>query len=1028
MGSAQDVQSILERFVEDLNSHVDPHRLEELLQGDTTLTGADVGSKPESWTRKHLIRPLLDAVGIEWEPEIHGGGEGYPDFGIVNLSVLVIGEDKSINKVEEAEVEVKDYLNNRAASRGAEYGIATDGIKWTLYRIELGGDYLDFTEVDPTPIDFREELLEMARRKNYISQSGLSELDLSEKPGLFSETFRRDEFDTLLTQEAPKNIRAKKKAGIDEFYDLYVELLFGEGSGDYDYDTTLLDDINAPEEATETDKRKFAIKLVNRLLFVKFLEDRGVLPSDFLNRRVQQFREAEEEVGELGGGLYKTQLEPLFFSLFNADEEDRSSNHQGGWFDEVPYLNGSLFAPEGNERRYNVDDRMLVTVVTDLVEGHMLSEENGNGELDPSVLGNVFEMTINHISGGQSQKEEGAYYTPGDVIRLITETSVDPKIYEILTEVYSRRVSEGSNLDLEESQSLVTEYDLGEMLRRIEQREGYFSDPEAVREAYEELGSLKIVDPACGSGHFLTGVLDEIHRVRMSLLRGLEGGDLEDEDVYEAKKDLVLNSIYGVDIDPVAIEIAKLRVWLKMVERGWDEDYGQLPNIDVNIVAGNSLVGLPEKSSGQSLIQSFDVDLTGIQQVRQGYKDGEINRRELNNRIDELRPELREIYADNLNHYVEDEIESLEEYTGLVEDLDKLYPTVEAVRVRRQDGRTLSESDEEQLEGLGFRTYKKSARLSGEDLEGMQDSLGSLFEDGFKLELERRPTIYDIELLEQYGELAYEPFHWPVEFPEAVSSDVGNGYSVEFDIVVGNPPYGNLISDLEEKFTAGYQTGGINDIAAQFLERELQLLGENGYFGNIITLRLIYDSKAYPSRKVLKDQLENTRIACFGWRPSYIFQGSEALAAIITGEKAPDLDTEIETSRFILFSEEDRKNRLENIDFCGVDDLALGEEIGGGSIGESSDKSMPKIGTQTARSSKSCGMLQPQSGRKNWRRKPTTLFGGKKGRGTGLIRCLKASGARRKGRVKPSRCTSVRSWNGIQHSFSSNPLSSTITG
>jgi len=81
---------------------------------------------------------------------------------------------------------------------------------------------------------------------------------------------------------------------------------------------------------------------------------------------------------------------------------------------------------------------MLVNVVKDLIEGHRLQrDENGDTKLDPSVLGNVFEMTINHISGGEAQKEEGAYYTPTDVIRLITQQSVDPKVYEILVEVYA---------------------------------------------------------------------------------------------------------------------------------------------------------------------------------------------------------------------------------------------------------------------------------------------------------------------------------------------------------------------------------------------------------------------------------------------------------------------------------------------------------------------------------------------------------------------------------------------------------------
>ncbi|MDL0128442.1 DNA methyltransferase, partial [Halobacterium salinarum] len=639
--SSSAVRSTLTEFVDELEEKIDTHRLEDILSGDGSLTSADLGSKPESWTRKHLIRPLLDDVRLEWEPEIHGGGEGYPDFGLENLDVLVIGEDKPVNAIGEAEDDVKEYLNNRAASQGAEYGIATDGIEWAVYRIELGGDYLAYTPV--ATHNFRDTLLQIARDKNYISQASVSEVDIEESVTEFFETFERDAFNTLLTREAPKRIRKQKQAGIEEFYDLYVELLFGEGSSSHDYETTLLDDVKAPPGANNTDKRRFTIRFVNRLLFVKFLEDRGVLPDCFLTERVEKYEQATNEVDDIGGGLYKSQLEPLFFGLFNA--EDRISKHQGGWFDNIPYLNGSLFAPEEHERNYDVDDRMLITVVRDLVEGSELSDD-GDDALDPSVLGNVFEMTINHISGGEAQKEEGAYYTPSDVIRVITDDTVDPKAYEILVDVYGDRLSESTDLSEDDARSLVQSYELGEILRKIEQREGYFSDPDAIEEAYDQLGELNVIDPSCGSGHFLTGVLDELHRIRMSLLRGLHGDDLEDKDVYQAKKDLVLTSIYGVDINPIAIEIAKLRVWLKMVEEGWEEQYGQLPNIDINIVPGNSLIGLPAISEGQAVLQSFDIDLSKLANLREAYRSGDITRRELDRRIDDLRPELRQYYLD----------------------------------------------------------------------------------------------------------------------------------------------------------------------------------------------------------------------------------------------------------------------------------------------------------------------------------------------------------------------------------------------
>lgn len=951
MEGTDEVSACLEAFVDDLAALVDAHRLEALLRGHDTTTEAELGSKPEPWTRTHLVRPLLDAVGLDWEPEIHGKGEGYPDFGITNLDVPAIGEDKSINKVSEASEDVQDYLNNRAASRGAEYGIATDGIEWFVYRIELGGDYLDYSNV--ARVDFRDALLQIAREENHVSQSDEEAVDVEAVVTEFVETFRRDDFDRLLTREAPKRIRAEKKRGIEEFYDLYVELLFGEGSGDYDYDTTLLDDVQPPEGTSETDERKFAIKLVNRLLFVKFLEDREVLPEAFLTERVSSYRRARAEVDELGGGLYKSQLEPLFFSLFNTEPDDRMSKHRGSWFDDVPYLNGSLFAPQDREREYDVDDRMLETVVEDLVEGHQLEgKRNGDGGLDPSVLGNVFEMTINHVSGEwDAQKDEGAYYTPSDVIKLINRESVDPKIHEILLDVYGRRIADGPDLSGADARALVGEYELGELLRRIEQREGYFSDPAAIQEAYERLGDLNVIDPACGSGHFLTGVLDELHRVRMSLLRGLKGGDLRAEDVYEAKKDLALNAIYGVDVNPIAVEIAKLRVWLKMVEEGWERTYGELPNIDVNIVAGNSLVGLPARSRGQSVLQAYDVDLSAIQSVRDEYRDGSISRRELDARIDELRPELRETYLNRINHYFEDRIETESEWTETVAGLEQRYPTIRTVTVRRDDGEEFSDDQSDRLESAGFSVeprYGKSAKVEGESVDEV-DTAG-LLDDGLVFDVERQPVERDLQQLEALRHrqgrlaLAYEPFHWPVAFPEAVSYE-GNGYDLEFDVVVGNPPYGDVLDDVEKRFTTGYATGSVNDIVGPFLEREVHLLADDGYLGNILALLFAYQSNAAPIRDVIRSNLAGAKVACFTRRPSQVFEGSQARTGVITARRTASGDSQpIRTSRFIRFTDDEREDAFRSVSYESTEGLTLGETIGSGE-----DYSLPKVGDPEVR-------------------------------------------------------------------------------
>jgi hypothetical protein len=503
MSANGSVVSVLESFVDDLGKCVDAHRLEALLQGLDYLKGSEVGSLPEPWTRKHLIRKLLVCAGLEWEDEIYGKGECYPDFGLKNLEIPVIGEEKSINKITEAEDEIKKYLNNKAASGEAEYGIATDGIEWIVYRIELGGDYLDYSKV--AHITLRDAIQQIACDKKYIAQNSLSSVDIIKKTAQFLGIFETKNFNNLIMQEAPKEIRNKKKKGIQAFYNLYVELLFGEGKGQHKYNTTLLNDVQAPYGTLDTEKRKFSTKLVNRILFIRFLEDRGVLAQNFLIDKLSEYEKTNNNIG-IVGGFYKSLLEPLFFNLFNTPHDKRLLKHRGGWFDKIPYLNGSLFAPEDGEKEFDVEDRMLICVIKDLIEGHNLENGGKIGFFDPSLLGNVFEMTINHLSGEKNaQKKEGAYYTPSDVIKIVTSETVTKKIYDVLLEVFSKKLKSSSK-DLNEdiARGIVSKYNLTAMLRKIETREGFFGDPNTVTDAYDRLVKLKVVDPACGSGHFLS--------------------------------------------------------------------------------------------------------------------------------------------------------------------------------------------------------------------------------------------------------------------------------------------------------------------------------------------------------------------------------------------------------------------------------------------------------------------------------------------------------------------------------------------
>jgi type I restriction-modification system DNA methylase subunit len=948
-------------FVDDLAGRLSAHELEEVLSGKKDdLESADLGNSPESYTEQELVYELLKAVGLEYGRHPYGeaGGHGaWPDFALTNLDVDVIGENKKLNNAADAVPEVKDYLDRK--SIGADYGIATDGIEWYVFKIELGGDFTEYPLIEE--VDLRPALLGVARERGHIASTGITEIDIEEELSAFVDLFTYDGFNELLSRTAPRELRDARKRDVEEFYDLYIELLFGEGE-DYDYDTCLLDDIRAPASANKRDKRLFAVDLVNRLLFIKFLETRDVLADGFLRDRVEYY---EAHKDELGGSLYETQLKPIFYNLLNTRKDDRDPRYrerddgEPRWFADVPYLNGGLFRESvAEESRYRVYDRILVDVIRDLIEGSKL-ELNGKG-FDPAIVGSVFEKTINHIEQERTQKDIGAYYTPNDVTEIVVEQSVDPRIRDVLVEA---AVELGARDDdqREYVRENVEAMSLAEILQQVEDGEGWFGNANVVAHAHERLSNLKVVDPACGSGHFLTTAMDEIHRAQLSLMRGLNHGDDPTlEDRFSAKEELALNAIYGVDVDPIAAEIAKLRIWLKIVEgNGWKPKFGKLPNIDVNITDGNSLVGLPMTGTFDD-VDVWSDDITEIEQRRLEYKrSDEGDPREIEQFLErEIRPALDDKYLSMFSKPVETEIptaEQFEEILAMVED-DTLYPTFSLVRVERADGRAFEDDEEARLENLGFSVYKKSAKVDVSDreskLKAMDDvdghydrlvaDLCGLLKDGYVFsEVQRQPTRYDLD------GITGKPFHWVAEFPE-VADENGGRHTIEFDIVLGNPPYGDLLSDEERTFVSTYQTSGIRDISANFVERELQLLEEGGYLGNVTTLRLVYQNSLESFHDLLRDNVHETRIACFAKRPTKVFEGAEVRIALFTGQKqTSDGEGSILTSEYVRFEQSDRDNRLSSVTYENIDDIMLRDRIGGDN---GRYNVIPKIGNSTIKS------------------------------------------------------------------------------
>jgi len=366
---------------------------------------------------------------------------------------------------------------------------------------------------------------------------------------------------------------------------------------------------------SDTNTRKsFAVRLIGRTMFCWFLKqkksDNGqLIPDGLLSSKI------------VTDNYYHNTLEPLFFGVLNTSIESRDI--RSDLFDKVPYLNGGLFNPQSDDY-YELDRgtfaskhintlkisdswfrgffELLETYNFTIDENTVFDQELS---VDPEMLGRIFEnllAEINPETGSSERKRTGSFYTP----RQIVEYMVDQSLIEYLktkTGLEEKKLSALVSYDLTDD----TEYPLND------------SGKEAIINAVE---SLKILDPACGSGAYPIGALQKIVYVlqqidpdcKMWLEQKLKGvPELYKQKIinevksnpfdYTRKLDVIKNSIFGVDIQPIAVDVSRLRCFLTLVVESEVDDakpnrgIEPLPNLDFKFVCANTLIGLPKSQS-----------------------------------------------------------------------------------------------------------------------------------------------------------------------------------------------------------------------------------------------------------------------------------------------------------------------------------------------------------------------------------------------------------------------------------------------
>lgn len=624
---------------------------------------------------------------------------------------------------------------------------------------------------------------------------------------------------------------------------------------------------NTIEERLFSVGLELSITWINRVLFLKLLEaqlityHKGDKSYAFLNKK--NIHDWDE-------------LNSLFFQVLAKKTEDRNEDVKA-LFAKVPYLNSSLFEPTAMEQRTiminflknektipvisstvlkNEQGKKLTGSLTTLdylfkfldaydfaSEGSEEIQEDNKTLINASVLGLIFEK----ING----YKDGSFFTPGFITMYMCRETIRRAVLQ--------KFKEAKGWEVESIDAL---YD------KIEDR----------TEANTLVNSIKICDPAVGSGHFLVSALNEIIAVKndLKILQDRSGKRLKeyqvevvndelivtDEDgelfeynptnkesqriqetLFHEKQTIIENCLFGVDINPNSVKICRLRLWIELLKSAYyksNDELETLPNIDINIKCGNSLVSrfaLDEDLSQALKKSKFSIDAYRLAVDRYRNAESKEEKREMESLINTIKSDFRSEIAKNdpkikKKAALGGELYNLTMQTGLFEEA----PKAKKIRLARVE--------------------KVTTELNKLETEIEEIKANQIFENAFE---------------------------WRFEFPEVLND---SGEFVGFDVLIGNPPYirQEELKEFKTLFKSVFNTySGTADIYVFFIERGFSILKENGYFTYIMPNKFMQAGYGKQARKFL---LQNDLVEILDFGDLQVFEEATTYPCILTAKKA----------------------------------------------------------------------------------------------------------------------------------------------
>lgn len=636
---------------------------------------------------------------------------------------------------------------------------------------------------------------------------------------------------------------------------------------------------------------ELCITWMNRILFLKLLE--GQLVSYHLGDKEFRFLNSDMIFDY-------DELAKLFHKVLAVDFPSRKPEIQSKYF-RVPYLNSSLFEISELEDQTIKVNELDNSLLLDLMNNSVLKEQKKKGEklntlsyfflflnaydfasedsddvkedsktiINASVLGKVFEK----ING----YKDGSIFTPGFITMYMCRQTIRMAVVQKFRDAYGWNVEQFDDL------------------------KNYMADRRSVKDLLEFnalINSLRLCDPAVGSGHFLVSALNELIVVKYELgilideagvrITNYELDVINDEliitdevtvdpfkylmvngrpqskeiqrlqkTLFHEKQTIIENCLFGVDINPNSVKICRLRLWIELLKSayyraGADQsapyELETLPNIDINIKSGNSL------------ISRFSLDVN----IKEALKKTGYSIEEYRNFV----AEYRNVKNRDTKRELQGIIDSIKNnFKANIDDPFKLTFS----KARAAETNLMSEIN--RMEQWGEKVSKD-----------LKDRLVKATKKLVDLEKEQGKILSNA--------IYKDAFEWRFEFPEVLDNE---GDFVGFDVVIENPPYvfarENFDLSTKKYFTTNYQTSQYQvNLFFLFIEKTISILKNNGEFSLIVPNSLLMVSSAQNLRKHILAETSLTEIINL---MGYTFEGVNVETIIFSGtnKKPAELDT-----------------------------------------------------------------------------------------------------------------------------------------